>query len=115
MRLKDLNEHDSQLDELLPALGAVAGVAGKAAGAAVQGAKAIGGAVKQGVQALGGKLAQGAQAVGQASGLAGGQMDPAQAAAAATDQHEQKKQIQDAIKQKQQELTDLQKQLADLG
>jgi hypothetical protein len=49
------------------------------------------------------------------SGLAGGQMDPAQAAQAAKDRQEQKKRVQDAIKQKQQELTDLQKELAKLG
>jgi hypothetical protein len=50
-----------------------------------------------------------------ASGLATGQMDPAQAAQAAKDRQEQKKRVQDAIKQKQQELTDLQKELASLG
>jgi hypothetical protein len=62
-------------------------------------------------------LAKGAQAVGQAAqaGLAGGAMDPAQAAAAAKDRQDQKKQVQDQIKQTQAQLADLQKQLAELG
>ncbi len=42
-------------------------------------------------------------------------MDPAQAAMAAKERNDQKKQIQDAIKQKQQELADLQKELTALG
>lgn len=50
-----------------------------------------------------------------ASGLTTGQMDPAQAAQAVKDRQEQKKQIQDTIKQKQQELTDLQRELAQIG
>jgi hypothetical protein len=94
MRLQDLTEHDQQLDELLPAVGAIGG------------AQAVGSAVKTGVQAVG----QAAQA-----GLAGGAMDPAQAAAAAKDRQDQKKQIQDQIKQTQAQLADLQKQLAGLG
>jgi hypothetical protein len=95
MRLQDLREHDHQLDEILPAIGA-----------------AVGGAVR----GVAGAVSQGVKAVGQtASGLAGGGMDPAQAAAAAKDRQDQKKQVQDAIKQKQQELADLQKQLVQIG
>jgi hypothetical protein len=108
MRLTDLKENDKQLDEFLPAVGA-------AVGGIARGAAAVGSAALKGAQAVGGGLAKGAQAAGQASGLAGGQMDPAQAAQAAKDQQEQKKQIQDQIKQTQAQLTDLQKQLAELG
>lgn len=57
--------------------------------------------------------APGAQA--PQSGLAGGQMDPAQAAQAAKQRQEQKKQIQDQIKAAEQQLTDLRKRLAELG
>ena len=96
MKLSDLKENDRQIDELLPALGAVGSAA---AGAAKAVGSAIGGAAKT-----------------AATGLAAqGQMDPAQAAMAAKDRNEQKKQIQDAIKQKQQEIADLQKQLTQLG
>ena len=49
------------------------------------------------------------------AGLAGGQMDPAQAAKAAKDRADQKKQLQDQIKQAEQQLVDLRKQLASLG
>lgn len=49
------------------------------------------------------------------AGLAGGQMDPAQAAQAAKDRAEQKKQLQDQIKQLEQQLADARKQLAGLG
>lgn len=117
MKLSDLKENDEQLDEILPAIGAaVGGIARGAAavgGAALRGgaalAKGVGSAVTQGAKAIG-------QAAGQAaSGLAGGGMDPAQAAMAKKEHDAQKKEIQDAIKQKQQELTDLQKQLAQLG
>jgi hypothetical protein len=73
-----------------------------------------------GTQAVSGTVASGSQSVNQqagqpTSGLAGGGMNPAQAAQAAKQRQDQKKQIQDAIKQKQQELSDLQKQLAQLG
>ena len=102
MKLSDLKENDRQLDELLPALGAVGGAIGGAA-------KAVGGALSKGASAVG------TVAKNVASGLAGGQMDPAQAAMAAKERNDQKKQIQDAIKQKQQELADLQKQLTQLG
>ena len=49
------------------------------------------------------------------AGLAGGQMDPAQAAQALKDRQEQKKQLQDQIKQLEQQLSDARKQLASLG
>lgn len=90
MRLFDLKENDHQLDELLPTMAAVAPAAGQVAQ----------------------PVALGTQ---PAAGLATGQMDPAQAAQAAKQRNEQKKQIQDAIKTKQKELSDLQKQLAQLG
>jgi hypothetical protein len=106
MKLSDLKEHDAQLDEILPALGAVGSAIG---GVASRAAGAIGGAVK----GAAGKVGQAMS--GAMSGLAGGGMDPAQAAQASKDQQEQKKQIQDAIKQKQAELADLQKQLAQIG
>jgi hypothetical protein len=47
--------------------------------------------------------------------MAGGQMDPVQAAQAAKERQEQKKQIQDQIKQTEQALMDLRKKLAELG
>lgn len=126
MRLTDLKENDKQLDEILPALAAGAGIAARGAaalgGAALRGgtalAKGVGSAVSQGAKAVGNIASQGVKAVGQAaqaSGLAGGGMDPAQAAAAAKERQDQKKQVQDAIKAKQQELADLQKQLTQLG
>ena len=93
MRLSDLRENDQQLDELLPTTGAVTGGVGTTIAPA-----------------------PGTQPTAKpASGLAGGQMDPAQAAQAAKQRSDQKKQVQDAIKQKQKELQDLQKQLAQLG
>jgi len=55
------------------------------------------------------------QAAPQQSGLAGGQMDPAQAAQAAKDRMEQKKQLQDQLKQLEQQLVDTRKRLAELG
>jgi hypothetical protein len=117
MRLSDLKE-DQQLDEFLPAVGAAVGGAAKAVGSAIGGAaKAVGGALKTGAAAAG-KLGQqvGQQAaVGQQAGLAGGGMDPAQAAAAAKERMDQKKQVQDQIKQTEQQLNDLRKQLAELG
>lgn len=48
-------------------------------------------------------------------GMASGQMDPVQAAQAAKERQEQKKQIQDQIKQTEQTLMDLRKKLAELG
>jgi hypothetical protein len=106
MKLSDLKEHDDQLDEVLPAVGAAVG--GMARGAAVVGstaAKAIGGAVKSVAGQVG-------QAV---SGLAGGGMDPAQAAQAAKDRQSQKQELQKQIQMTQQQLTDLRKKLAELG
>jgi hypothetical protein len=123
MRLQDLKENDRQLDEILPVIGAIgAGVARVGAGAAqavgrgvMAGGQAVGRAVasgvQKGVQAVGAGIRQG----GQAAGLAGGGMDPAQAAQAKKDHDEQKKQVQDAIKQKQAEISDLQKHLSSLG
>lgn len=88
MKLTDLKEYDSQLAELTP----MQGPAGSAP------------------QPMPGSM------IGQKpSGLAGGQMDPAQAAMAVKQRQEQKKSIQDAIKQKQKELADLQKQLSQIG
>ena len=55
------------------------------------------------------------QTAPQQSGLAGGQMDPAQAAQAAKDRMEQKKQLQDQLKQLEQQLVDTRKRLAELG
>ncbi len=111
MRLSDLKENDKKLDEVLPVIGAaVGGIARAAAPAIAKGAMSLGKA------ALGGVDKGVGSAVGQAAaGLAGGGMDPAQAAAAKKERDDQKKQIQDAIKQKQQELADLQKELTALG
>ncbi len=55
------------------------------------------------------------QQAAPASGLAGGQMNPAQAAQAAKDRIEQKKQVQDQIKELEKQLADARKQLASLG
>ena len=126
MKLREFS-NDEKLDEILPILAAVpavaAGVARGAAavgGAALRGGAALGGAALRGAGALakgaGTALAKGAQAVWQAtSGMAGSGMDPAQAAMAAKEQQEKKKEIQDAIKAKEQELADLRKQLGQLG
>jgi hypothetical protein len=99
MRLSDLKE-DSQLDEFLPASGAPMGAAPRATPSPATGMQP---APKPGAMA------------GQQAGLAGGQMDPAQAAAAAKDRMDQKKQVQDQIKQTEQQLNDLRKKLAELG
>lgn len=58
---------------------------------------------------------QSGQPSGQQSGLATGQMDPAQAAQAAQSQQEQKKQIQDQIRATEQQLVALRKQMAEIG
>jgi hypothetical protein len=108
MRLKDVIFNNQKLHELAPAIGTATQ---QQAGGALS-------AFQQGLQKpLGGNQPQqGQQPAGQTtSGLAGGGMNPAQAAQAAKERTEQKKQIQDAIKQKQQELSDLQKQLAQIG
>lgn len=114
-----LNEFasDEKLDEILPALAIGAAKAGMGA------AKAIGGAVKTAANVAGKVGSAVGNAVGSAgnaatkaaSGLAGGGMDPAQAAMAAQEQAAKKKEVQDSIKAKEQELIDLRKQLADLG
>lgn len=91
MKLSDIRESDQQLDELLPS----AGLGQPGAMVATQ------------------QTGQPAQA--PASGLATGQMDPAQAAQAAKARQEQKKQLQDQIKQTEQTLNTLRKQLASLG
>lgn len=98
MKLNELGG-DRHLDELLPAVGAALGGA----------AKAVGGALATGTRVAGQAMA------GTSSGLAGGQMNPAQAAAAAKERADQKKAIQDQIKATEQQLTDLRKRLAELG
>lgn len=104
MKLSEISS-DHKLDEILPALGGVA----RAVGAGIASApKVVGNIAKDVGRAMAGN-------VGQPPRDQETQLDPAQAAQMAKDQQEQKKQIQDAIKQKQQELTDLQKQLAELG
>ena len=132
MRLSDLKENDKQLDEILPALAAIPAIAGGVArGAAMVGgaalravpalARGVGSAVSQGAKAVGNVVSKGANVAGQIGkaanlgGLEGGQMDPAQAAQAAKEQQEQKKQVQDQIKQTELQLVDLRKQLAGLG
>ena len=126
MRLSEFS-NDKKLDEILPVLAAVPAVAAgvargavAAGGAALRGAGALGGAALRGAGALaksaGTALSKGTQAVGQAaSGMAGSGMDPAQAAMAAKEQQAKKKEVQDAIKAKEQELADLRKQLGQLG
>lgn len=114
MRLKDLKENDQQLDEFLPAMLGAAGSA--VSGAVGTAARAVGSAVQAGGTALAKGAANVAGAVGQkVAGLAAGGMDPAQAAQAKLQHDAQKKEIQDAIKAKQQEISDLQKQLSSLG
>ena len=138
MRLSEITsaKEQQQLDEILPALGAVAGgvVRGAAAlgNAAVRGgaalAKGVGSAVSQGAKAVSNVASQGAKAVGNVvskganvagqigraanlGGLEGGATDPAaqaQQVAAA------KKEVQDQIKQKQAELQALQQQLTQI-
>ena len=83
---------------------------------------AIGGAIGGAAKAAGGAIAGGAKAVGGAIGQAAGQtmggapQDPQaaakMAAANAVQMAERKKQIQDDIKAKQQEIQNLQKELA---
>lgn len=59
--------------------------------------------------------AQGQQPAGQTSGLATGQMNPAQAAQAAKQRQDEKKAVQDQIKATEKQLVDLRKRLAELG
>jgi cell shape-determining protein MreC len=128
MRLKDVIVENPRMDEIAPIIGAIAGGAARAAGAiggaALKGgaalARGVGSAVSQGANAVGSAVSQGANAVGSAvgqtaAGLAGGAMDPAQAAQAAKERTEQKKAVQDQIKQTEQQLIDLRKKLAELG
>lgn len=104
MKLRDIKENDQQLDELLP------GLAAKAVGSLAKGVVSGTG--------VGGALAKAGKAVGMVPSatdlddLKSVAADPLAAVKAAKDAAEKKKQIQDAIKQKQQELQDLQKQLA---
>lgn len=106
MKLSDIKKEDRQLDEILPAL----------AGAAMKGLGSLAGSALGG---LGADLASGAaSAVGgamadKAMGAVG--LGPGQAAAASQERNEKKKEIQDAIQAKQQEINDLRKQLAELG
>lgn len=96
MRLFELKDSDQQLSELAPALGAVPAAGSQpAAQTGIQPAAKVGSPPQ--------------------SGQPPGGLNPAQAAMAAKQQQDRKKEIQDAIKQKQQELQDLQKQLAQLG
>lgn len=92
MKLSDIRESDQQLDELLPAVGVAPTTVSPATTQPVS----------QNTQK-------------PTSGLATGQMDPAQAAQAAKARMEQKKQLQDQIKQTEQTLNTLRKQLASLG
>lgn len=106
MKLSEIRSSDSQLDEVLPALaGAALGGLGKLASGALG---AVGGDLAAGAaSAVGGALAD------KAMGAAG--LGPDQAAAASLERNEKKKEIQDAIQQKTQEINDLRKQLAELG
>ena len=84
MKLSEISE-DQQLDELLPALGAIGGAVAKGAAAAsgkiAQGAQQLGTKAVQGAQQLGTKIAQGAQKVGTQAAPAPGGAAPAQPAA----------------------------------
>jgi uncharacterized protein HemX len=111
MRFSEINE--TRIDELLPAVGAAIGGAANAVGGALArgAASAVGGMAKSVAPSAGG--AQGTQQA--TSGQPPRGLDPAQAAMAAKEQQEKKKELQDAIKSKQAELQDLQKQLAQQG
>ena len=98
---------DRQVIEL-GAIGAVAGAVGSALGGA---AKTAGSAIAGGAKTAGGALGQAA-----AGTMGGAPQDPQaaakMAAANAVQMAERKKQIQDDIKTKQQEIQNLQKELA---
>ena len=99
---------DRQVIELgaLGAIGSAIGGAAKAAGSAIAGgAKAVGGALGQAAQAAAGTMGGGAEDPQAAAKIA---------AANAMQMAERKKQIQDDIKAKQQEIQNLQKELATL-
>ena len=114
MKLQDLREHDQQLDEILPAIGAAVGGAVRGAGTL---AKGVGSAVSQGAKAVGNVVSKGANVAGQIGraanlgGLEGGATDPA---AQAQQVASAKKEVQDQIKQKQAELQALQQQLTQI-
>jgi len=95
MRLANISENDFRLRELMP------GTSTTTASPTPQGT----------VPTMGTQQ----QAQAQQSGLAGGSMDPAQAAQAAKDRQEEKQQVQDQIKATEQQLIDLRKRLAELG
>lgn len=107
MKLSELKEDDTQLDELLPALAA------KAVGSLAKGVTTGTG--------VGGALAKAGKAVGltpspgDLDDLAAVQANPMAAVKMAKDRMDQKKQIQDQIKDTEKQLNDLRKQLADLG
>jgi len=98
---------DQKIDELLPALGALAGGAIGQGLAARAGAGAIGKAIGSTLGSAAGGTA--AAAVGK---LASG--DPAANAQRQQAVNDQKKQIQDAIRMKQEEIRELQKQLTSI-
>ena len=114
MKLSEISE-DQQLDELLPALGAIGGAVAK-------GAAAAGGKIAQGAQQLGTKIAQGAQKVGTQAAPAPGGAVPAQPAApdpkaialAAQQSKEQKDNVAQQLKDIDQQVQDLTKQKAEL-
>lgn len=94
MRLESFAMGDRKLGELLPGTTSTVGT----------------------MPTTGANQQAGTQQAGQKpAGLATGQMDPTQAAQAAKDRMEQKKQVQDQIKATEQQLIDLRKQLAELG
>jgi hypothetical protein len=95
MRLANISESDFRLRELMP------GTSTTAASPTPQGT----------VPTMGTQQ----QTQTQPSGLAGWGMDPAQAAQAAKQRQEEKKQIQDQIRQTEQMLVDLRKRMAELG
>lgn len=105
MNLKEFSS-DHRLDELIPgAMGAI-----KAMG---QSFKTASGTAPKPTAAPAPANQQTQQQ--PTSGLAGGGMDPAQAAQAAQERAAEKKDVQDQIKAKEQELIDLRKRLAELG
>jgi hypothetical protein len=95
MRLANISESDFRLHELMP------GTSTTTASPTPQGT----------IPTMGTQQ----QSPGQQAGLAGGGMDPAQAAQAAKQRQEEKKQIQDQIRQTEQMLVDLRKRMAELG
>jgi hypothetical protein len=95
MRLANISENDFRLRELMP------GTSTTTASPTPQGTVPT--------------MATQQQAQAQPSGLAGGGMDPAQAAQAAKQRQEEKKQLQDQIKQTEQMLIDLRKRMAEIG